>query len=64
MDPVARRTAGITDDLLRLSVGIESLDDLLADLAGACEAAWRAGGSPTSSRRTGLAPDALRVGSA
>ena len=27
-----RATLGITDQLIRLSVGIESLDDLLADL--------------------------------
>jgi cystathionine gamma-synthase len=33
MDPDARRTAGISDSLLRLSVGIEAEADLLADLA-------------------------------
>lgn len=32
MDPQARRTAGIGDDLLRLSIGLEAVDDLLADL--------------------------------
>ena len=32
MDPEARRVAGITDELLRLSVGIEHADDLIADL--------------------------------
>jgi len=32
MDPAARERAGITDSLLRLSVGIETADDLLADL--------------------------------
>lgn len=32
MDPEARTRAGIGDDLLRLSVGIEDPDDLLADL--------------------------------
>jgi cystathionine gamma-synthase len=32
MDPAARQRAGITDSLLRLSVGIETADDLLADL--------------------------------
>ncbi len=32
MDPTARERAGITDSLLRLSVGIETADDLLADL--------------------------------
>ncbi len=32
MDPGARRTAGISDRLLRLSVGIERVEDLLDDL--------------------------------
>lgn len=36
MDPAARRTAGIGDGLLRLSVGIEALADLQQDLAAAC----------------------------
>ena len=35
MDPEARRVAGISDQLLRLSVGIEDADDLIADLAQA-----------------------------
>jgi cystathionine gamma-synthase len=35
MQEAARRSAGLTDGLLRLSVGIESLDDLRADLADA-----------------------------
>jgi cystathionine gamma-synthase len=38
MDPAARRIAGITGGLLRLSVGIESADDLLADLSRGIEA--------------------------
>lgn len=33
MDPVARRRAGISDGLIRLSVGLEHVDDLRADLA-------------------------------
>jgi cystathionine gamma-synthase len=33
MDPVARLQAGLVDGLLRLSVGIEALEDLQADLA-------------------------------
>jgi cystathionine gamma-synthase len=33
MDPEARLAAGLTDGLLRLSVGIEDLEDLRADLA-------------------------------
>ncbi len=35
MTPEARAKAGITDGLLRLSVGIEATDDLLADLSAA-----------------------------
>ena len=35
MSPEARAAAGITDGLLRLSVGIEALPDLQADLAAA-----------------------------
>jgi cystathionine gamma-synthase len=35
MDPAARAAAGITPGLLRLSVGIEATDDLLADLEAA-----------------------------
>lgn len=42
MDPEARARAGITDTLLRLSVGIESAEDLLADLADALARASRA----------------------
>jgi cystathionine gamma-synthase len=38
MTPEARRTAGITDGLLRLSIGLEHPEDLLADLAQALEA--------------------------
>lgn len=39
MAPEARRTAGISDSLLRLSVGIEDGADLCADLAAALERA-------------------------
>ncbi|GJD54805.1 cystathionine gamma-synthase [Methylobacterium dankookense] len=41
MDPEARAIAGITDGLLRLSVGLEAEDDLLADLSRALDAAAR-----------------------
>jgi cystathionine beta-lyase len=37
-----RRELGITDGLIRLSVGIESIDDLLEDLDRAIDAAGRA----------------------
>jgi cystathionine gamma-synthase len=38
MDEEARRIAGISDSLLRLSVGIEDGDDLVADLLNALDA--------------------------
>ncbi|MGV7034095.1 cystathionine gamma-synthase [Methylobacterium symbioticum] len=41
MDPEARTKAGITDGLLRLSIGLEAEEDLLADLSQALEAAGR-----------------------
>jgi cystathionine gamma-synthase len=39
MDAEARRVAGISDTLLRLSVGIEAADDLIRDLHGGLERA-------------------------
>jgi cystathionine gamma-synthase len=39
MDEAARATAGIEDSLLRLSVGIEHADDLVADLLSALDVA-------------------------
>lgn len=39
MDPAARLAAGITPGLLRLSVGIEAVEDLVADLAAALDRA-------------------------
>lgn len=38
MTPEARVTAGITDGLLRLSIGLEHPEDLMADLSGALAA--------------------------
>jgi methionine-gamma-lyase len=35
LDPALRRQLGITDGTIRLSIGIESTDDLLADLSNA-----------------------------
>jgi cystathionine beta-lyase/cystathionine gamma-synthase len=35
LSPEARQAAGIPDGLLRLSIGIESADDLIADFAQA-----------------------------
>ncbi len=37
MDPAARQRAGLTDGLIRLSVGIEGLEDLRQDLARGLE---------------------------
>ncbi|MCX7512926.1 cystathionine gamma-synthase [Frateuria sp. STR12] len=48
MAPEARRTAGIADTLLRVSVGIEDGDDLLLDLSRALD---RAAAVPPSRRR-------------
>lgn len=41
MDPEARAIAGITDGLLRLSVGLEAEDDLLIDLGRGLDAVGR-----------------------
>ncbi|MGE5484211.1 MAG: O-acetylhomoserine aminocarboxypropyltransferase/cysteine synthase family protein [Ignavibacteriales bacterium] len=39
LTPEQRRAAGVSDDLLRLSVGIEDVDDIIADIEQALEAA-------------------------
>ncbi len=39
LSPEARVAAGVGDDLIRVSVGIENVDDLIADLAQALDAA-------------------------
>ncbi|NNJ25767.1 Cystathionine gamma-synthase [Planctomycetes bacterium LzC2] len=39
MSEEARRAGGITEHLIRLSIGIEDADDLIADIGGALEAA-------------------------
>ena len=39
MDPIARQKAGLVDGLVRLSVGIEALEDLRADLEAGLERA-------------------------
>ncbi|MEM1397032.1 MAG: PLP-dependent transferase, partial [Pseudomonadota bacterium] len=39
MTPEARQEAGISDGLIRLSVGLEHVEDLLADLDQALSAA-------------------------
>ncbi|SDD08541.1 O-acetylhomoserine aminocarboxypropyltransferase/cysteine synthase family protein [Natrinema hispanicum] len=42
LSPEEREEAGVTEDLIRLSVGIEDPEDILADLEQAIEAATRA----------------------
>ncbi|MEO1233741.1 MAG: PLP-dependent transferase [Myxococcota bacterium] len=42
MDPEARRRAGITDGLVRLAVGIEAVEDLVADIERGLERVRRA----------------------
>jgi methionine-gamma-lyase len=37
VDPAAREAAGVTDGLLRLSVGLEDVHDLWLDLSGALD---------------------------
>jgi cystathionine gamma-synthase len=54
MDPEARGRAGLADGLIRLSVGIEALEDLRQDLARGLERARRATGAGAA-RRPALA---------
>ena len=51
MSAEARAAAGISDGLLRLSVGIEHVDDLLADLADALARAQAAGADKRQAAR-------------
>lgn len=53
MTPEVRAKAGITDGLLRLSIGIEAVEDLHADVAAALQRAAAALRSETSTRRVG-----------
>jgi cystathionine beta-lyase/cystathionine gamma-synthase len=51
MDPLLRKEAGITENLIRLSVGLEHIDDLLDDLGNALATAnydQRSGGRKRS----------------
>jgi len=51
MSPEARAAAGIGDGLLRLSVGIEHLDDLIADLSAALDRASAAVATTARAKR-------------
>ncbi len=42
MTPGEQRGAGVTPDLIRVSIGIEHVDDIIADLDQALAAAVRA----------------------
>lgn len=55
MDAEARRTAGISDSLLRLSIGIESSEDLLRDLQQGLDRAARAQPQAAESEALALA---------
>jgi len=50
MDPAARARAGLSDGLVRLSIGIEGLEDLRQDLARALERVGRVIALPSLSR--------------
>ena len=41
MDESTMKTAGLTEDLVRLSVGLENVDDLITDLKQALRAATK-----------------------
>jgi cystathionine gamma-synthase len=53
MDPVARQKAGLVDGLIRLSVGIEALEDLRADLEAALDRATATLEEEAPARRLG-----------
>ena len=58
MDDAAQKTAGIGATLIRLSVGIEHIDDLLADLQQAFNAVASAIQQRDSAARTAAAGSA------
>lgn len=55
VDPAVRGAMGISDGLLRLSVGVESIRDLWQDLEGGLRAAAQAARNPY--KRMGTSPD-------
>jgi O-acetylhomoserine (thiol)-lyase len=46
LSPEQQLASGVTEDYVRLSIGIEDLDDIIADLAQALEAAAQKVGAP------------------
>lgn len=55
MDAAARRAAGISDALLRLSIGIEDAEDLVRDLETALQRALAVGGGPPAAELSAVA---------
>ena len=53
MDGASLKAAGIGEELVRLSVGMEDADDLIADLDQALKAAARALQKKTGQKETG-----------
>jgi cystathionine gamma-synthase len=64
MDPEARKVAGISDQLLRLSVGLEAFEDLADDLAQAFESLQKSAGIETTIHSAAFFPGAAYQNSA
>jgi O-acetylhomoserine (thiol)-lyase len=56
LDEAEQRASGVTPDLVRLSVGIEDVDDILADLERAIERANERAGAGTAPSSAGTDP--------
>ena len=53
LDEQARRDAGVTDDLIRISVGIEHIDDIIQDFEQSFKAAAKVGSATTTEAGAG-----------
>lgn len=60
--PEHRRRVGISDGLIRLSVGLEEVEDILADLDRAIIAAHQTPGTPAQAQSPAQASNALTTG--
>jgi O-acetylhomoserine (thiol)-lyase len=58
LTPHEQASTGVTDDLVRLSIGLEHVDDLIADLDRAIALATRASDAPGSTGTTGATDSA------
>lgn len=56
-----RAARGLPDDLVRISVGIEDVDDLIADLEQAFNKAAAAGHAPAAGAAAAAAADVAQV---